>query len=94
MSEETEAEFGLVMPFVVCASQGGPYDDAAFVAGYELGHLAARLESGRHHFLRVTLHTASMPQVDLLAMKCGYTMRYQVMPQDEWSDVEFTKPTP
>lgn len=32
MAEE-EQEYDLVMPFVVCQSQGGPYDDDAFVGG-------------------------------------------------------------
>ena len=32
-----------VMPLVLCRSRGGPYDDEAFVSGWRLGDLAAKL---------------------------------------------------
>lgn len=44
MSEEPE--LSLVMPFVVCTSEGGPYEDESFVAGWDLGTLDARLDAG------------------------------------------------
>lgn len=28
-----DTEYGLIMPFVVCESRGGPYEDDPFVAG-------------------------------------------------------------
>lgn len=37
-------EYGLVMPFVTVSSVGGPHDDGAYVAGYEMGALAVRLQ--------------------------------------------------
>lgn len=88
--EEEDIEFGLVMPFVVCESQGGPYQDDSFVAGYELGMLAARLES-KPAFLRLPLRTASMRQVDLIAMRYNYSLRQHIMPIDEWTDAEFLR---
>lgn len=71
-----EHEFGLVMPFVVVASKGGPYDDEAYVAGYEAGNIDLLLERKDdakllHGF---PAHTANVPQIDLLAMQHGYTM--------------------
>lgn len=66
------AEYGLLMPFTVVASKGGPYDDAAYCAGYEMGQLDAALSAGpRLH--QVTIRTANVPQADLVAMRRGYT---------------------
>ena len=88
--DDDTLEFGLVMPFVVCESQGGPYQDESFVAGYELGQLSARLEA-KPAFLRLPLRTASMRQVDLIAMRHGYSLRQHVMPVAEWTQCEFLK---
>jgi hypothetical protein len=79
--EENETEFGLVMPFVVCASQGGPYDDDSYVAGYEAGKLDAELALGPPHVLAfwppaLSFHAENKPQLDLVAMKNGYTVRW------------------
>lgn len=69
---EEPVEYGLVMPFTVVASKGGPYDDAAYCAGYEMGQLDAALAAGpRLH--QVTIRTANVPQADLVAMRHGYT---------------------
>lgn len=37
------AEYDLVMPFVTVTSAGGPHDDDAYVAGFEMGALDACL---------------------------------------------------
>jgi hypothetical protein len=62
--------YELVMPFVVVQSQGGPYDDDAFQAGWLSGWLDARLERNDHSatWAPVTLR----PQIDLIAMKHGF----------------------
>lgn len=66
------AEYGLLMPFTVVASKGGPYDDASYCAGYEMGQLDAALAAGpRLH--QITIRTANVPQADLVAMLHGYT---------------------
>lgn len=50
MSDEHEADFGLVMPFVVVVSHGGPYEDAAFAAGWECGRIDEALtDAQRRH---------------------------------------------
>lgn len=96
MSDEpVEAEFSLVMPFVVCASKGGPYDDEAFVAGYAAGLIDHALSTLGVDETRVvfTVRPLLVPQLDLLAMRYGFTMtveRWEEDP-DEWVSVVFTR---
>lgn len=81
-----EAEYGLVMPFVVCQSKGGPYDDESYVAGYEAGHLDAIL---RYNALlraqgfnpqpppgAAPFHVENRPQLDLIAMRHGFVAEF------------------
>lgn len=73
-----DAEYDLVMPFVIVKSNGGPYDDAAFVAGANCGQLMAELQGLAAH--RAIPHQRWMrpellPQVDLIAMQHGYELR-------------------
>lgn len=75
-NEPSDAEYGLVMPFVLCKTNGGPYDDAAFVAGVTCGALDEELRLLAH--LRAIpreryINAAYLPQVDLIAMTHGYT---------------------
>jgi hypothetical protein len=82
-----DAEYGLVMPFVVCASKGGPYDDDAFTAGYEMGSLDGLIAQGPIS-LTTTIRTASVPQADLIAMHHGYIVTERRDEDDgEWSTV-------
>jgi len=86
--EGQEPTYGLVMPFLPVTSKGGPYDDGAYVAGFEMGRLDALLSA--HVFARheATVHTANQEQADLIAMKHGYRMEL-VTGQDGWVEVEF-----
>lgn len=73
--EPGHERWGLVMPFVVCSSKGGPYEDTAFVAGYQAGGIDMALAaqsaiSGEG--MRVTVYTALVPQLDLIAMRHGF----------------------
>lgn len=87
----SDAGYGLVMPFVVCQSAGGPYDDDAFVAGYECGRLEMVLAQGPES-VELPVHTASVPQVDLIAMKQGYAMTAERWEDgEEWTSVSLTK---
>lgn len=88
MSPAREPTYELVMPFVVCATQGGPYEDRSFVAGYELGCIAADPalvgSTGRH------IRTESVPQADLIAMH--HNLSCEVGDADEsgeWTHVRF-----
>ena len=74
MSEHEECELSLVMPFVACRSNGGPHDDDAFTAGFECGRLYALLSVDHPLTFETTVRTDSVPQVDLIAMRYGYTV--------------------
>lgn len=88
MSDD-EPDFGLLMPFVVCTSGGGPYEDGPFVAGYRLGLLDGFLEHGRPDVHELMVQSADVPQVDLIAMRHGYTMTSAPAGyEDEWVCVE------
>ena len=82
----------MVMPFVVCESQGGPYDDAAPVAGFEMGELDAQLNVAAVSdvlTMQRTLRSASLPQVDLVAMRHGFRLKVIAHHDNEWSTVTF-----
>lgn len=84
------AEYGLVMPFVVVASKGVPYDDGAYTAGYEMGLLDAALAAKptRHE---VTILSANATQADLVAMHHGFVCRFDPSPEfPDWTHATFT----
>lgn len=97
MTEEHEGpqepEYGLLMPFVVVASKGGPYDDASFVAGARMKALWDRCELGIEDSFEVYEPTPLVPQLDLVAMQFGY--RIDATPwweaPEEWALVRFVK---
>lgn len=79
MSDPEEGEYELVAPIVLARSNGGPYDDAALVAGMTCGALDHELT------MTAALHTlpheryldqALIPQVDLIAMRHGYVLEH------------------
>lgn len=87
----------LVVPFVVCQSAGGPYDDEAFCAGFQAGEVdraldmgaAARAETVRFPMARVAL----LKQFELLAMNRGYPVMKADVSEEwpEWCDVIFKR---
>ena len=79
----------LVLPFVVCVSAGGPYDDEPFVAGFEAGMLHAQLALG-HRRRETTVHAGIIEQLDRIAMLHGYTMEATPTEVDGWTRVVFT----
>jgi hypothetical protein len=91
MSEEEEAEYGLLMPFVTVSSKGGPHDDVAYTAGWEMGSLDARLEYEKPAVLELTINAANAPQADLLAMKHGYVGVTTESEVDGWSFLVLTR---
>jgi hypothetical protein len=71
--------YELLTPFVVCASNGGPYDDDAYVAGWEMGALAERLSIGVAHLgfippAIMVIRAANVPQMELVAMSYGLVL--------------------
>ena len=79
-------EYGLVMPFVACQSQGGAFDDAAFVSGYRLGEVNATLEHAKPERHVLWAHPNDVAQLDLIAMRQGYTLTTEAWDEhpDEW----------
>ena len=84
-----EHEFEMEMPFVTVASKGGPHDDNAFVAGYEMGTLDRELLAApRQH--QVTIRTDNTAQADLIAMRNGYVCEAEQSSEwPEWTFVTF-----
>jgi hypothetical protein len=92
--EENEVEMSLVMPFLPVTSRGGPFDDQAFVAGYEMGRLDEVLRAAPPTH-STTIRTDNAAQADLIAMQHGY--RCTAEPSEEWPEwtlVSFTPMTP
>lgn len=89
-----EKSYDLVMPFVLCMSEGGPYEDDAFAAGWVCGEFDRELRPGSvwGPTLERTVRTAVLPQLDLIAMRYGYQMTSEHYgPNPEWSYITLTK---
>ena len=105
MTDEDRAEpegMTLVVPFIVCTSKGGPYDDNSFVAGFQAARVdhmleVAALVCAERVAIPFAVATDLVPQLELLGMHRGFpvieaaqveeTPEYQAMPQ--WSFVTF-----
>lgn len=94
--DEQEPTFGLVMPFVVVTSVGGPYDDTAFVAGCYYADIDRVLKDWGPPEYSAYVYPALVPQLDLLAMHHGYTMVSEPWEDhpDDWTLVTFSRPCP
>lgn len=89
-----DGEYELAMPFILCRSEGGPYDDAAFVAGSTIGALEAEFSFCR--MLSSVPHSRHMndnylDQADLVAMRHGFSMeRGELDEGSGWRWVSFS----
>lgn len=100
MSDD-EHTYSLVMPFVVTVSHGGPFDDNAYCAGWEMGKLSTQLSTGTVSWV-ATILRANLPQADLVAMDAGWTMTEDAPPEEmssleadafeQWAHVTFERP--
>ena len=91
MFEIGEDRCGAAMRLVVCRSQGGPFDDEAFVSGWRLGDLAARLASPGVSALVDSIRPDECVQADLIAMGRGCTMTVEPSGDPEWLNVTFVR---
>jgi len=91
MFEIGEDRCGAAMRLVVCRSQGGPFDDEAFVSGWRLGDLAARLASPGVSSLIDSIRPDERVQADLIAMGRGCTMTVEPSGDSEWLNVTFVR---
>jgi hypothetical protein len=79
-----------VMPLVLCRSRGGPYDDEAFVSGWRLGDLAAKLAQPGISTVADSIRPHERVQADLIAMACGFLMTIEYG-DEAWLSVTFTR---
>lgn len=87
----------MMMPFVVCASKGGPYADDAYVAGWEAGRLdlvlsGTRIPVGASIRLSQPIRAENEAQIDLIAMRHGLTADFEENGIEGWKLVRFRKP--
>lgn len=87
---EQPPEYGLVMPFVNVTSQGGRYDDDAYCAGWEMGHLDAQLGYQQPPTLERTIRDGNTEQADLIAMQYGYRADIEPCGVDGWLHLRLT----
>jgi hypothetical protein len=93
MTGEPE-EFELVFPFVACRSKGGHHEDEPFAAGFECGSIDARLAYEQPGRLTLTVRRDSLAQLDLIAMRRGYTATEDELGPDwadDWAQVTFSR---
>jgi hypothetical protein len=91
---DNEDEYSLVMPFVVCASQGGPFDDDSFVAGFTAGTIDSTLRAlNIAAQVRWYVPSPLVPQMELIAMHRGWQMVSEPWEEypDDWTLVTFAK---
>lgn len=99
MSDEDDGfcEYEPVMPFVVVASKGGPFDDQSYTAGWEMGRLDAQLADSEMNEVTwpsdttVTIRTETVPQFDLLAMHYGYSVEQRDSGVEGWTYVRLVR---
>jgi hypothetical protein len=91
MSTTSEMTFETVMPFVLCRSNGGPYDDEAFMSGWRLGDLAATLAGPGVGALADSIRPEERHQAELIAMAYGYAMTVDADDGSEWLMVTFRR---
>lgn len=91
----SQDHFSILMPFVVCASNGGPLEDQAFICGVQFGQIWQLFHTHPPLVLSLYVNSLIVPQLDLLAMHCGYVFKAQPWEDrpDEWTLVSFTRST-
>jgi hypothetical protein len=92
VEDDEEEEMNLVMPLIIVASNGGPYDDEAFVAGMNLQQLWSVLDAKPRSYQQF-VRSSLIPQIDLLAMHFGYRMRAEpwAPEPEQWTFAKFDR---
>ena len=89
-----DAIYGLVMPFIVVTSEGGPYDDDAYAAGWEAKTIQIQLiglaEQSGPLIMVASVLIENQPQIDLVAMQQGWTVAFEPH-DDEWVTATFQR---
>jgi hypothetical protein len=76
MSDD-DFRYELLLPFLPVQSLDGPYEDCAYVAGWEMGMLDGELRMGGHREFAVTIRQENREQADLVAMRHGYAAEFK-----------------
>ena len=84
---EHEHEYNLLLPFLPVESKGGPYDDLAFCAGYDVGYLHAQMRLGEDGVISTQVRSALVKQIDLCAMETDWHMRSDGDEEDDWQPI-------
>lgn len=98
---EFDHELELVVPFIVVESKGGPYDDQAFVAGYQVGEIDVRLAfanmAGAQTVKFPIVRRSLLAQLELHGMRYGFTSMEaseatsHIPASDEWCSLTFAR---
>lgn len=93
--EQGETGYDTTMLFVTVASKGGPHDDQAYTAGWEMGALHGLLSQDReHHHVHAQLVRAdNREQAELIGTWHGYTVAFTVA-ADGWLMASFARLAP
>jgi hypothetical protein len=91
MLETGEGHSEAAMPLVLCRSRGGPYDDEAFLSGWRLRDIAAKLALPGISAMADSIRPHERLQADLVAMACGYAMTVAPSGDTEWLSVTFVR---
>lgn len=83
-------EWRPVMPFVGVESVDGPYDDQAYVAGFQAGQLAGMLDLGSKS-VDMLAYMPNVAQLDLIAMRKGLVLHFEDV-GDGWAQVSVREP--
>lgn len=97
LDQPEQDTYGLVVPFIVCQTAGGPFEDEAFVAGFQCGEidkaLAVAAVANASTVTFPTVRTALAKQVELLAMNRGFPVMTVTESEEypEWCSVTFER---
>lgn len=90
-------EYSLVMPFTPAVLSGdGPYDDNAFVAGYQCGQIDRSLQvirAAQGTGMESMVYTPLIPQLELIAMRHGLVLETEDTGTEGWTFVKFRPPS-
>ena len=95
-ADGTEPDYDLYLPFVCVESDGGPYEDRAFAAGWQCGEIAALLASAGDQIATfdTIVYRGVAAQLDLVAMDRGFVCTTEDTDEDDWVHVTFRPATP
>ncbi|MBF9135304.1 hypothetical protein I0C86_41375 [Plantactinospora sp. S1510] len=86
-----------VLPFIVCRSANGPYEDDSFTAGFSCGAIDAELAAlaavGGVQSRTYSVLPEVLPQLDLIGMRHRYPIMEAVVPEEhpDWAFVTFRR---